>query len=142
MIRFTHSSESSSPLTVNFSRTGTAIYGPTGDYLLKDSTGATLTTKVVIPANKSFADVIVEPFDNQAIESEGRHVGLSSGSVTIDDNEPVVSIGQTDTDANEAAGNPGMLRINLTEAPTVTPLSMRFTLYGSSAVHPSDYTML
>jgi len=154
VIRFSRSSASSSPLTVNFSRIGTAIYGATGDYLLKDSTGATLTTKVVIPVNKSFADVLVEPIDNQAIESEetmglnviagaGYTVGPpNSGSVTIDDNEPVVSITQTDPDANETAVNPGTVRINLTEAPTATPLSVRFTLSGSSAVHPSDYTMV
>ena len=78
-----------------------------------------------------------------AIVGSGYTVGTpNSGSITIDDNEPVVTVTQTDADASETAGNPGMLRINLTEAPTVTPLSVRFTLSGSSAVHPGDYTMV
>jgi hypothetical protein len=69
----------------------------------------------------------------------------ASGTVNIADNEPVLSVTVPDAEATESGAAPtnsGMIRINLTSAPTLTPLIVRFTQSGSSAQHPGDYTMV
>ena len=48
-------------LTVNFTRTGTALFGPTRDYTLKVSDRNVTTASVVIPDGQAYVDVAVTP---------------------------------------------------------------------------------
>lgn len=156
VIRISRTGVASTPLTVYFSTGGTALYGASNDYTLIDNDGAVVTTSAVIDAGELHVDLIVLPVDNATIEASeavtiaikpnnAYLIGNASGTVTIADNEPVVTIVATDADAAESGtppGNPGMIRINVSQAPAIAPLPVRFTLGGSTAIHPGDYTMV
>jgi len=55
-------------LTVNFTRTGTALFGPTRDYTLKVNGQNATTASVVIPDGQAYVDVAVTPVDNLLAE--------------------------------------------------------------------------
>ena len=140
------------PLVVNFMRTGTATFGPTGDYTLAVG-GADLSgTSVAIPDGEVAAEIDVWPRDDAAPElPETVALALLAGTgyrldpdaarrvgwVAIQDNDATVSIEATDPNASES-GDRGMFRITCTGAPG--NVTARF-LRGGTAVFGADYML-
>jgi len=103
-------------LTVYFTRTGTATFGPKADYTLGLGGANLTTTSAVIPDGEDHVDITVTPQDN-ALAEPAETVVLTlaarpaynldptaanrTATVTILDNEPVVSIVPADATAAE-----------------------------------------
>ena len=140
--RITRSVASTLPLTVNFTVGGTAATGT-------DYTG--LGTSATIPANQAFVDVIVTPKEDAACEpaetvilalgTSGAYAvdpAAKTATVTIADNEPVVSVAAVDAAAAEG-GNAGVFRITRSIA-SASAMTVPFTM-GGTASSFSDYTL-
>ena len=138
----------SQPLTVNYTIAGTA--SPSDDY-------AALSGVVIIPANQTFALLNVAPSDDVLAEpSESVILTLSASStyrlgtalsqtatVTIADNEPLVTIAALDATASESGSppaNPGTFRITRT-GNLGAPLTVGISRGGTGVFGPTgDYT--
>ena len=134
----------SSPLTVNYTLTGTAVNGT-------DYTAVPLS--VVIPTGASTATVTITPIDDAVFDpnetviltiaaNAAYLVGApSSATATILDNEvgpPTVTVLATDAAAAEALQNPAVFTLSRS-GPTTDPLTVNYTLTGT-AVNGTDYT--
>ncbi len=137
----------SNPLTVQLTRTGTAVSGV--DYTI--SAGGT----VGIPANQASATITVTPIDDSLVESDETVIvsiapdaeyvvgSPNSATVTIADNDaalPTVTISATDPNASETGPDAGTLTVSRTGS-TSAALTVNFTVSGT-ATSGSDYTPL
>ena len=141
----------SEPLTVSFTRSGTAKFGATADYTLLDEDDNPLTGSVVIPAFADFVDIrIVSVADALAEQDETSIITLKSstnyiieplakaGTVTILDDEPRVSIAKL-SDSGEGEV-PGTFRISRTSTTGISKVT--FTRGGTATFGPvADYTL-
>ena len=140
----TRTGPTTSPLTVNITRTGSA--SPTTDF-------ATIATTAIFGIGASQLTINVSPV--QDTTNEGTEtvvltvasgsgyvvVTPSSGTVTIaDDDRSTVAIVANDASASENAGNPGQFTITRT-APTTAALSVAIVVAGTAA-SGSDYTAI
>ena len=152
------------PLTVNF----TVATAPTPvatrgtDYVLQKN-GTTFTTNtVIIDAGQAFVDVVLVPTDDALAEvTENVTINLAAGTTytldpdaadrtgtaTIVDNEPVISIAAIDNVATES-GNPATdtatFRITRTGGTTTGNLTVNFTVGTTptpAATRTTDYTL-
>ena len=132
------------PLVVRYFLTGTAENGV--DY-------GRLPQKAVIPANQASVTVTVTPKDD-TVNDPGETVGVTlvrrapygveptkaSATVTITDNEQIVSIRATDSLAYEQDRNPGVFTVTRTVV-TSAPLLVHYSVQGT-ATAGDDYDML
>ena len=128
-------------ITVNYSVTGTAVNGT--DY-------TTLGGSVVIAASSASSTITITPVDDSDVEGdETVIVTLASGTgytvgtptndtVTIADNEPVVSISATDATATEASTTTGTFTVTRT-GDTTNAITVNYSVTGT-AVNGADYT--
>ena len=139
----TRAGSTASALTVNLAFGGTATYG--ADY---QAIAATLT----IAAGQASATLTVTPIDDARSEpTETVIAGIASGgayaigvassaTVTIADDEPIVSITAIDPNAAEFGLNPGTFQVSRTGS-TAGDLTVQAGVSGS-ATPGSDYTPL
>ena len=134
-----------SPLTVNFTRSGTAINGT--DY-------SDIGTSVIIAAGQSSANIAIAPIQDTAIEGDEDVIITLSASGTylldfsaqsasafiVDDDVPTLTIYATDATASESGQDPATFVITRT-GDTSAPLTVNYALAGS-AHHGVDYAML
>ncbi|HMJ91179.1 MAG TPA: Calx-beta domain-containing protein, partial [Candidatus Acidoferrum sp.] len=139
-------------LTVAFTRSGTATHGAANDYTISTPGVGTITTDVTIPAGAATVEVRIFPNDDAVAEST-ETVALTltssvaykldpantSATVSIIDNDPVVSISGTDTNATEG-GDTALLTVTRTADPGV-PLTVRYLLSGTAG-NGVDYAVL
>ncbi len=149
--RISRAGPTTSPLTVNIARSGTALFGLAGDYTLEVGGVNLAGTTVVIPAGAAFVDVLVKPVENSIAEqAETAILSLTAGAaysldpiaanrtatVNIADNEPLVTIAAQDAVAAES-GNPpsnrGAFRISRT-GPTTSALNVAINLTGTAVL--------
>lgn len=132
------------PLTVNFTRGGSATQGP--DYLA-------IGNSVAIPAGSASANVRVTPVNDTEVEpaetvvltlAEGAGYqlgGARTGTVTIADDDaptgPVVTIAATDPAAAEQGADPAVFTVTRT-GPTTAALSIAYNVGGTATA--ADYT--
>jgi carbon monoxide dehydrogenase subunit G len=144
----TRTGATTDPLTVNYTVTGTATGGT--DY-------TTLTGTAIIPAGSTHVivnvtvtqDAVAEPSETVIVTLDADDSynlsttpALRTATVTIADDEPVVSLTVVDATAAESSGtaNPGQFRVTRTGA-TGTALTVHYTMTGT-AVNGTDYTLL
>jgi lysophospholipase L1-like esterase len=139
----TLSSASPAPLTVYFRTSGTAVHGV--DYR---SVGSFVT----IPAGGTSATVTVTSLNDAAAEapetmgfeltaSPSYTIGAPSlVTMTLEDDEPIVSVSASDPDASEAGANPGAFLISRTRT-VATALTVYVALSGT-ATNGYDYTYI
>ena len=148
-VTLSRSGPTTQPLTVNYSFAGTAA-NDGSDYAL-------LTGSVVIPIGATKATIAVDPVDDAIgevaetvvvtlTESSSYRLGSASQriqTVTIADNESVVSISAADNSAAEAtpANATGKVRITRTGGSTVNPLTVFYSV-GGTATSGDDYAAL
>ncbi len=150
---------SADPGAFTISRTGSTAVALTVSYTVVSSSSATanvdyvgLPHTITVPAGASSATIPVTPFDDILSESaETVEVVLSSASdywiadeaksalVTIADNDAQVSIEATDSNADEAASDPGTFTITRTGGDRSNPLTVLYHCSGT-ADHEFDYT--
>ncbi len=131
----TRSVVTDAPLIVRFGFRGTAENGD--DFVH-------LRHVVIIPANEAAATITLTPRDDRGYEGDEtailrlRHreaYGLDpaqrSGTVTIGDNEPVLSIEATDSAAGEQGADPGVFTIRRSVV-TDAPLVVHYLLMGTA----------
>jgi hypothetical protein len=136
--------DTTDPVTVNYSVTGTAVNG--SDY-------AMLGTTALIPAAQSSVNVVVTPIDEAAPEDDetviltltsgtGYNVGSpSAATVTITDNDlPTVTVVAGDAAASEAGPNTGSFTVSR-NGPTTDALSVAYNLTGTAG-NGTDYSAL
>jgi hypothetical protein len=136
--------DTTDPVTVNYSVTGTAVNGT--DY-------AMLATTAIIPAAQSSVNVVVTPIDEAAPEDDetviltltsgtGYTVGSpSAATVTITDNDlPTVTVVAGDAAASEAGPNTGSFTVSR-NGPTTDALSVAYNLTGTAG-NGTDYSAL
>jgi hypothetical protein len=136
--------DTTDPVTVNYSVTGTAVNGT--DYAL-------LGTSAIIPAAQSSVNVVVTPIDDAAPEDDetvtltltsgtGYNVGaLSAATVTITDNDlPTVTVVAGDAAASESGPNTGSFTVSRS-GPTTEALSVGYNLTGTAG-NGTDYSAL
>ena len=136
--------DTTDPVTVNYSVTGTAVNGT--DY-------AMLGTTAIIPAAQSSVNVVVTPIDEAAPEDDetviltltsgtGYTVGSpSAATVTITDNDlPTVTVVAGDAAASEAGPNTGSFTVSR-NGPTTDALSVAYNLTGTAG-NGTDYSAL
>ena len=137
-------------LTVNYTVGGTAT--PGADYTgLSSGYGGTVT----IPAGAASTTLTITPIDDSVGEyDETAILWLSTAdtpgaysigpagnaTVTIADNDPVVSIVATDPDASERGLDPGVFTVTRV-GPTTSMLVVNYSIFGS-ATAGSDYQSL
>lgn len=159
-IRISRTGSTFHPLTVKFKRTGTATHGATRDYFYTVNGVALTATSVVVPAGEDHVDLVLSPVDNPLVEpAETAIVTLAAstaynlnpvptnrtGTVSILDNEPLVTIDAIDASAAETAtgetADTGTIRISRTGS-TTNALTVKFARTGT-ATHgtTADYTM-
>lgn len=137
----TRTGAADAPLTVRYTITGTATNG--ADY-------KRLGTAVTFAAGASTVDLPVVPVDDSRAEpAETVIVTLTATStysvdpstrqatVTITDNEPVVSVAAPDADAYEEGLDPGTFRISRDKSGT-QPLTVRYSIAGSGFARPGS----
>ncbi len=139
--------DTSPDLAVGFSVTGTATLST--DYSLSGN-GVT-SSSVTIPSGQSSTTVTVTPVNDSTAEADETVIltltssttyttnTQSAASVTILDNDPIVSIAGTDTNASEG-GDSGLFTISRTADPS-QPLTVFFTITGI-ARNGIDYAYL
>jgi hypothetical protein len=146
-------------LTVYFTHTGTATFGPTADYTLGVGIANLTTTSAVIPEGDDHVDITVTPLDD-ALAEPAQTVVLTlaakpaytldataanrTATVTILDNEPVVSIAATDATAAETApaDDPDTGTFRISRTTTTGALTVCFTHTGTATFGPTgDYTL-
>ena len=148
-------SENGDTGTITVSRTGStaaalSVNLLTGGTAVAGSDFVALETPVVIPPGASAVPVIVTPIDDAVIENAetvvaslgaGPYANGTPGGVTITiaDNEQVVSIVATDASAGEPA-NPGVFTISRT-GDTTAALSVALNI-GGTATNGTDYATL
>ncbi len=147
---FTHDGPTTRPVTVNFSKAAsTATIN--SDYVLRVVGVGLVTTSVTIPANTNSVEVRVEPVDDSVVDpDETVNLAITSGyyeidpanssaTVTIIDNDPVVSISGTDTNAVEG-GDSALLTVTRTADPSAS-VTVRYVLSGTAS-NGIDYAFL
>jgi hypothetical protein len=136
-------------LTVYFTRTGTATFGPTADYTLGLGATNLTTTSAVIPDGQDYVDITVTPRDD-ALAEPAQTVVLTlaarpaynldptaanrTATVTILDNEPVVSIAAADATAAETTpdDDPDTATFTITRSGgTANPLNVMLQIGGT-----------
>jgi hypothetical protein len=136
------------PVTVNYTVTGTATPGAGNDY-------TAIGTSMVIPAGAATATITVSPLNNAGVEddetvvvtlsaSASYYVGASPGNsatVTIVDNDAVVTIAATDASASEAGPDPGTFTVTRSGPATASALTVSYTVGGTASSGP-DYATL
>ena len=147
VIRFHRTGDTSQPLTVNWSFSGTAVNGT--DYQQLPTTGN-------FPAGQADADLTITPIDDSLVEGNETVVltlsanaaytvgSPSSATVTIADNDsppplPTVTVTATDANASES-GDTGTFTVSRTGS-TATALTVNYSL-GGTAGNGSDYQTL
>jgi hypothetical protein len=148
-VRFSRSNTNGVPLTVKYAASGTAskdtiFLGGDGNWYVADPPGA-----IVIPAGASYVDLVLTPYDDAVVEPQETLVlDLTPGAgytvspttkqvtLTIDDNEPVVSIAKI-ADAAEEGNAPGTFRVTSTRAVSY-PLTISYII-GGTAANGADY---
>ncbi len=145
-----------SPLTVRFTLTGTALYGPTADYVLHPPptgspkaitlpAGVAATNIVLIATNYNLAGAPPKSAAFTILE-DGAYVKgtLASASVTLLDAQspplPVVNVTVSDDRALEAGGDPAALTFSRA-GDLSTSLRVRYVGTGTAA-HGGDYETL
>jgi len=135
------------PLNVFFNKSGTATNG--ADYA---SLGGALSL-VVISAGQPSASVAIVPLADNLVEgpevailtlgsSSGYVIGAaSSGTVTIADDPPVVTVVATDPDAAETGPDSGTFRFMRSGGNLATALTIGFTR-GGTAANGFDYVTI
>ena len=136
--------DTTSPVTVNYSLTGTAGNGT--DYSL-------LSTAAVIPAAQNSVNVVVAPVNDIGPEDTetviltvtsgtGYNVGSpSAATVNITDNDlPTVTVVAGDANASESGSNSGSFTVSRT-GPTTNALSVSYALTGTAG-NGTDYSAL
>jgi hypothetical protein len=130
-------------LTINLVITGTAQNGI--DY-------EAIGSSVIIPANATSVTVNVKPIDDGAIEGNetvvlslaegGGYVvdGVSSGTVTIKDDDNIISLLASDAVAAEGGTDSGLFTLSRTGS-TVNAVSINLTI-GGTAKNGIDYESL
>ena len=156
---FTRSSSTNFDLGVNFVVSGAATLGT-------DYTGFTGLVNghgnILIPAGQASVSILITPVQDSLNEgNEAILVSLEEGnydqalpttvsaSVTILDDEPVVTIAATDASASEAGLDPGIFTVTRTGS-TTNALAVDYTVndyygywgYGAKATAGSDYVAL
>lgn len=144
-------------LTVNFARSGSATFGPTGDYNLS-ANGANLTAaSVLIPNGSDHVDITVTVRDDTTAEiTEAAALKLSASTtytadplasaatVNILDNEQQVFIEAIDPSGGEAADArfPDTATFRISRNTTTGELPVKFARSGSASFGPTgDYTL-
>jgi hypothetical protein len=148
-VRFSRSNTNGVPLTVKCAVSGTAsrdtqVLGGDGNWYVGDPPNA-----VVIPAGASYVDLVLTPYDDAGVEpQETLILDVTPGAgytvsptakqvtVTIDDNEPVVSIAKI-ADGAEEGNAPGTFRVTSTRAVSY-PLTISYII-GGTAANGADY---
>jgi hypothetical protein len=131
-------------LTVSYTVSGSASNGT--DYTL-------LSGSVVIPSGSGSATITVSPLDDPSAEGNETVIvtlsaaatytvgSPSTATVTIQDDEPTVTIAATDNTATENPSTTGVFTVTRTGS-TSAALTVFYTLNGSTATADSDYTAL
>jgi hypothetical protein len=144
----------SGDLPVNFTVAGAAKRGV--DYVLKVGGVVVAGNSVTIPDGQPSVDVVVSPIDDATAEPTEPVVltlavnsayaidaDAASAEVDIADNEPIVSIAATDSDAAESGATPsdtGTFRVGRSGGTTAGNLTVNFTRTGS-AKSITDYVL-
>jgi M6 family metalloprotease-like protein len=141
--RITRTGATTSSLNVYFTMGGTAQNG--GDY-------NTITSPVTIPAGRSYVDVTLTAIDDSVCEGNETAIFVisanavygigspGSATITIQDNEPVVTVTATDSTSAETGSTTGTYRISRTGA-TTSSLNVYFTM-GGTAQNGVDYNTI
>ncbi|MFP4219755.1 MAG: DUF4347 domain-containing protein [Phormidium sp.] len=134
-------------IVVDFSLGGTATRGD--DYTLELTDGTAIAgNQVTIPANTTSLQVNLVPIDDTTVDpDETIEVSLEDGllydldtpaseTITIEDNEPTVSVSAVDSITEENGNEQTVFTIELSN-PAPTPLTIPFTI-GGTAVEGND----
>ncbi|HIA63050.1 MAG TPA: hypothetical protein EYN93_09175 [Planctomycetaceae bacterium] len=157
VFRISRTESTSEPLTVPIRIGGQAKHGLNRDYVMTVDGQPFTGRVVVIPAGQQAVDVTIVPVNDSRVERTesiiarlGRSKQFSTdpnnkmATISLTDNEPVVSITAPDADAAESAStdvDPGVFRISRTEG-TSEPLTVPIRI-GGQAKHGlnRDYVM-
>ena len=146
----TRADATADPLTINFSRTGTAIN--VADYSLFVNGTKLTTNSVTIPGNQASVDVEVVPVDDNLAESDESVIltllplttyklgTAKSSTVTIADDAPWVSIAPGSNASETDPAGAGMGSFTLTRTNPGKPMSVNFTRTGTAA-NVADYSL-
>jgi hypothetical protein len=132
------------PLAVGLNISGTAING--GDY-------TTIPSSVTIPAGSASQTIAVNPINDTMPEGANAEtvvlnikvgaaygIGTGQATVSIADDEPIVSVFATDATSTETAGNTGLFTITRTGS---TALALNVTLrIEGTATNGTDYVTI
>jgi hypothetical protein len=143
--RISRTTVTAASLSVSFTIGGSAQNGT--DY-------NTITSPVTIPAGFSYVNVTLTPINDSVYEGNETAIltilpdpaygigSSSSATITIQDNEPVVTVAGADSVATEAGPTTGMYRI-LRTGPTTSSLSVYFAMGGTASLQSGieDYTI-
>lgn len=145
---FTRSSASKTPLTINYSTSGTATFG--SDYVAKVGSTPQSVKSVTILANATTATVVIDPTADSNYESdEGVTLGItssanyilgttSSATGTILNDDALIAIAAPLKPVYEDGTDP--LVFTLTRSgPIANSLSVNYSV-GGTASNPADYT--
>ena len=139
----TRTGPSANALTVNLTRGGTAVSGTDYSGVATTATlaaGSTQTTITVTPLDDSVREGN-ETVTLALASGSGYVIGApASGVVTIQDNEPVVSITASDSQADEA-GDPGAFTLSRADASVADALNVNLSFSGTAAAG-SDFVTI
>ncbi|MBD2460450.1 hypothetical protein H6G89_05275 [Oscillatoria sp. FACHB-1407] len=150
---FTRVGAIASPLTVDFTVSGTGVFGPTADYTQTgannfDGTGG----QVVFAANATTATVTLNPVGDSVVEANkevtltvtpgnGYSVGSTGGSATgaLLNDDADVTLAVAPASALEDSGT-GLVYTFTRTGFTTNPLTVNFTVGGAATFGGNDYT--
>lgn len=135
-------SDTATPLTVNYTLTGSAVNGV--DY-------TNLSGSVVIAAGATTTNIYVHPIDDSEAEiteavvldiAAGSYIGGGSATITIVDNEPgQLAITNISTQVYERTNDFAVFRITRLGATNAPSFPVNLTFTGGTATSGTDYYM-
>lgn len=157
-IRISRTGSTETPLSVDLVRTGTAFVN-SRDFTMSVDGVPFNGSAIIIPAGQSYVDIVVNPLDDSRVELTER-VSLTllprsrytidpvklnrMATVTISDNEPLITITAIDNSAIKPSGlsegETGTFRISRSGDLSVE-VSVRFSL-GGSAIRNAHYRLM
>ncbi len=135
-------------LTVKFTRSGTASFGPTKDYILSVGGTPLTATSVLIPNGQDHVDILLSPIGDSLAESAEKAVltlatnaaysltatvANRKATVNISDNTPVITAAILDGVAREQGSDPASFRLTRTGY-AGRPLTVKISLSGTAKI--------
>ena len=146
-IRFSRTGDTSAPLSITVSRSGSATEA---DYT---GTPAGSSFSVTIPAGQASLDLTITPQKDNLVEGpetavlsidagSGYSVGApGTATITIADDPAVVTISAADPTGSEPGGDTGAFVFTRTGGDIASPLTVNYAI-GGSATNSSDYALI